>query len=209
MNELSSEVHRRIQVPPVEQSTTCESQLPLASREDLAETLNAFRPFLLSVARAELSDAMRRKVAPSDVVQETILKGIEVSPGFRGSTREELASWLRAILFKILANYHRAYSAKKRNLKLEVPADSQLACPPHESPSQSVLKDEKWDDFQRAIARLSNDYRESILLRHRDHLSFAEIGARLNKSEEAARKTWKRAVDQLKREMMRHDSKEA
>ena len=56
------------------------------------------------------------------------------------------------------------------------------------------------------MSQLPEDYREAILLRHRENLSFVEIGSRMLKSEDAARKTWTRAINQLQQELQRHES---
>jgi hypothetical protein len=40
-----------------------------------------------------------------------------------------------------------------------------------------------------------------IHLRHRDNQSFAEIGARLGKSADAAGKVWAKALERLQREL--------
>jgi RNA polymerase sigma-70 factor (ECF subfamily) len=52
-----------------------------------------------------------------------------------------------------------------------------------------------------AIERLPDDSRLVVLLRHKEHLSFTEIGERLGRSGDAARKLWERAVERLAQEM--------
>jgi RNA polymerase sigma-70 factor, ECF subfamily len=51
--------------------------------------------------------------------------------------------------------------------------------------------------LDRALEQLPEDYQTVIWLRHRDKLSFAEIGARTNRSADAARMCWTRAVKRL------------
>ena len=84
-------------------------------------------------------------------------------------------------------------------MALEVLADSGLAHPQQDSPSKVVVAREEQIILEQAMSLLSEESREAISLRHRDNLSFTEIGMRLGKSEDAARKTWARAVEQLKR----------
>jgi DNA-directed RNA polymerase specialized sigma24 family protein len=55
--------------------------------------------------------------------------------------------------------------------------------------------------LETAISRLSDEFREAILLRHRDNLTFAEIGLRLRTTEDAARQIWARAVQCLQQEL--------
>jgi RNA polymerase sigma factor (sigma-70 family) len=63
----------------------------------------------------------------------------------------------------------------------------------------------EWDVLNRALTALPELSRSAILLRHRDNLSFAQIGAVLGQSEAIARRTWARAVDKLQLELQRHD----
>jgi RNA polymerase sigma-70 factor (ECF subfamily) len=56
----------------------------------------------------------------------------------------------------------------------------------------------------RAIDRLPDDYRRVIEARSFDGLSFEEVGARLDRSAEAARRLWVRALDRLRAEMGDH-----
>jgi len=49
-------------------------------------------------ASTGMSAALREKAAPSDMVQETLLKAHRSFDPFRGRTEPELATWLRQIL---------------------------------------------------------------------------------------------------------------
>jgi RNA polymerase sigma-70 factor (ECF subfamily) len=171
------------------------------------------RPHLLELAKAELPVLMRPKVGVSDIVQETIIRGIELSSTFSGTTQQELFWWLRAILEKQLLNFRRRYFRKKRNPALEVLANSGHVNPKQQEPVQDIVSSEQRELLENAISQLPEDYRNSILLRHWEKLTFAEIGVVTQKTEEAARKTWKRAVGQLKKilikESFRHESDEA
>jgi RNA polymerase sigma-70 factor, ECF subfamily len=69
------------------------------------------------------------------------------------------------------------------------------------SPSGEALSREERELFNRAMERLPDSYRQAIELRHREDLSFEKLGERLNRSEEAARKLWTRAVRQLQQEL--------
>lgn len=171
---------------------------------EAGQRLEVFRPYLLKIAMAELSDAIQGKIGASDIVQETIIKGYENYTAFRGSTNEEFAGWLRTILLRIMSNWHKVYRAQKRDLSLEVPTDVQLVPPTQQSPSEVALTREQKLILDAAISRLPNHYRQAILLRHRENLTFSEIGIRIGNSEEAARKTWARAVEQLKQELQQH-----
>jgi len=169
--------------------------------EDPAQVLEEFRPYLLAIAMAELPEAIRSKIGASDIVQETIIKGFENHSQFRGTTREELACWLRAILFNLISNHQKAYRAQKRDMSLETPANDRQGISIQASPSQIALTQDEWARLESALLKLPVTYREVILMRHRENLSFPEIGCRIQKTEDAARKTWTRAIKQLKQEL--------
>ena len=65
---------------------------------ELGEVLQAYRPYLLGVAWQMLPQGLLGKVAPSDVVQETLLRGYREFPEFTGNDWAELVAWLRQIL---------------------------------------------------------------------------------------------------------------
>lgn len=180
---------------------------PAISSEEWARLLEEYRAYLQVIAVAELPEAIRGKIAASDIVQETILKGFENHNTFQGTTREELAKWLKAILVNQLANSLKAFRAKKRQLSREVSADSSLVCKQQLTPLSSIIAAERNGTVESAVSKLSDEYRESILLRHRDNLTFAEIGKRMGKSEDAARKMWARAVKLLQKELQHDESR--
>ncbi len=56
------------------------------SREALNRLLEVFRPYLLLAANQDLDPVLQGRVAPSDVVQETLLEAARDFPIFRGGT---------------------------------------------------------------------------------------------------------------------------
>jgi RNA polymerase sigma-70 factor (ECF subfamily) len=170
---------------------------------DIGQLLESFRPYLAAIAQAEFPSNLAGKLGVSDVVQDTIIKGLERFPQFQGSTREEFARWLRAILRNHLANVLENFSAQKRDIGRERRSQATLVDPWQSSPSGVALSREERERLETALASLPEDARHVILLRHRDDQSFAEIGAALQKSEEAARKIWVRAVATLQQALDR------
>ena len=55
-----------------------------------------------------------------------------------------------------------------------------------------------------ALARLPEDYREVIVLRHLEGLGFAEVGLRMERSEDSVKNLWVRALARLRR-TLEHD----
>ena len=69
------------------------------------------------------------------------------------------------------------------------------------SPSGQAMEHEQDQALQAALGRLPEDYRRVITLRYQEQLAFEEIGRLLQRSPDAARKLWARAVERLHEEL--------
>jgi RNA polymerase sigma-70 factor (ECF subfamily) len=176
-----------------------------ASRE-VGELLDICRQYLLLVANEELDVRLRAKLGASDVVQQTLLEAQLTFDHFSGDSEAALLGWLRKILKNNLADARRCYLiADKRCVTREqslheYQAGNRLAealVADASSPSSHLIREELVDVVQGAMGRLSADDREVLLLRHRDHLTFPQIGARMNRTSDAARMLWWRAFERL------------
>ncbi|HEX4069871.1 MAG TPA: sigma-70 family RNA polymerase sigma factor [Planctomycetaceae bacterium] len=181
------------------------------SRAALGRILELCRQYLLLVANRELEPELWAKGGASDLVQETFLEAQKDFASFQGTTRAEVLAWLRRILLNNVSNFRRRYvgSEKRqilRELSLDRPgmsSDGRFA-PALDTPSPSgrAAANEESRALDRALERLPADYREVILLRHEQALSFADVGRLMDRSEEAARKLWVRAVARLREELV-------
>ena len=176
-----------------------------AAREGAAEhvgrLLNTCRPYLLLIAEAEFPTDLHGKLGASDLVQETLVRGVEHFGTFQGHTQAELHGWLRKILLNHLANVWKAYGTEKRQVEREQLADSALADPHWLPPSGEAASREESQRLEAALARLPDEYQQVIRLRHQENLSFAQVGAAIGKSEDAAGKIWARALERLQKEL--------
>src|SRR5215470_7096098 len=90
----------------------------------LGRLLTLYRNYLTILATTQLDARLRRRVSPSDVVQEAMLGAYRDFPKFRGSSERELLAWLRQILINCL---HHAYDthvqAGRRDVRREVSLD--------------------------------------------------------------------------------------
>ncbi len=176
------------------------------SREALGQILEASRAYLLAIANGDLDPVLRGKGGASDLVQETFLQAQKDIGRFQGNSQEEFRAWLRSLLHHRLANFTRRYrQTLKRGGHPEralggagTPAQpGQGASSPVPSPSALLMARERAEAVRRSLERLPEDYRRVLHLRYQDELSFQEIGRVLNRSAEAARKLWWRALGQL------------
>ena len=180
------------------------------SIEALGQALEQFRRYLLRIAERELDPQLRAKGGASDLVQLTFLEAQRDFARFHGDSAPELRAWLRRLLVDNLANFERRYrGTAKRRVTREVALDPGSSSPSPESgayatgpsPSAEAMAHERAQTLQRALDQLPEDYRRVITLRHHEQHSFEEIGKLMERSPEAARKLWSRAVERLRQEL--------
>jgi len=176
------------------------------SCEALGQALESCRDYLLYVAAARLPPELGAKASASDVVQQTFLEAQRDLPRFHGESEEEWRAWLRRLLLNNLANFVRDYhGTAKREVGREVAleggsSDGAIREPasPSPTPSSEAVARETAEAVEAALAHLPEDYREVLRLRQQERLSFAEIGARMGRTDRAARMLWVRAVERLR-----------
>lgn len=187
-------------------------QARLGEVEARGALLEAHRQYLELLARLEIGQRLQRKVDTSDVVQETFLEAHRNFGNFRGSDETEFVAWLRAILAARIGHFVRHFAGtQRRDLRREQALDVDLD---HSSraierglmslqstPSQQVARREQGMLLAEALARLPDDYREVIVLRHLEELTFPEVAERMERSVDSVQKLWVRALSRLRQIM--------
>ena len=177
------------------------------SRDALGLALEACRHYLLRIAREELDSVLQAKASASDLVQETFLEAQRDFPKFVGKTEAELLAWLRQVLLHNVANLARHY---RGTAKRQVDREIRLTAEPNgvpdledsgPTPSALLQASERQQQVEKALERLQPDYREVIVLRNQARHSFEEVGRLMNRSADAARRLWSRAVERLQQEL--------
>jgi RNA polymerase sigma-70 factor (ECF subfamily) len=174
--------------------------------------LEAYRSYLTVLARVQLGRDLRSKFDPSDGVQETFMEAHRDFAHFQGQTEPELRAWLRRLLATSLADQARRYrSTRQRDLRLERQLATDLdrssqalergLRAPDSSPSARAGRREDAVRLAEALEHLPADYREVLLLRHFQGLSFPDIARRLNRTLDSVKKVWLRGLDQLRRDL--------
>jgi len=177
------------------------------SPEALGKLLEGCRRYLLQIANSELDSQMQTKLGASDIVQETFLEAQRAFDRFQGDSSAELRAWLRAILLNKVADSNRQFrGTAKREIgkELALSAKEQTApepIVPTPSPSNLLMREERATALTVALAQLPPHYRQVIIWRQVEDLSFEEIASRLGKSIDAVRKLWWRALQQLQDEL--------
>lgn len=140
-----------------------------------------FRQYLALLARAHLGPKQRAKVDPSDMVQQTLLDGHCKLGQFRGSTKAEMAAWLRRMLSCNIADAFRALRAQKRDVALERSLEAPLdeTCSRLEvwlvavqtSPSGRACRNEQLLRLAWPMGELPDAQRKAVELHHLHGLS--------------------------------------
>ena len=170
-----------------------------------------FRSYLLLLAKMQLDDRLRRKMDPSDVVQQTLFQAHRAMGDFRGSTEAEMAAWLRQNLARNLAHAVRDFGRDKRNINreryLEEAVNASSArleawlAAEQSSPSQKVQRNEQVLQLCDALYRLPDSQREAVGLHYWQDCTLAEIAEQMDRTPAAVAGLLKRGLRKL-RELM-------
>jgi RNA polymerase sigma-70 factor, ECF subfamily len=178
------------------------------SSSAIGSILEECRNYLLLIANRELGQSFQAKIGASDVVQETFLQAHGIFDRFVGTSRQELAAWLAQILeFKLAQTKRRFLHTEKRSARQEslafVPKDllRDVRRGDRLSPEDAAAQQDELAKFRHVLDRLPADYRLAIELRGLRQESFTELGRALNRTPDAARMLWARAMVRLRKEM--------
>jgi RNA polymerase sigma-70 factor (ECF subfamily) len=198
--------------PEADQFAALLSEARLGSRDALGQLLEAHRNHLVLLARIQLGRRLQGKVDASDLVQDVNVEAYRAFDRFAGDTRHTFLAWLRQILAGQLAHLVRRYcGTQARDVCLEQTLERELAdssqmldnalVDQRTPPDKAAMRREHGILLADALARLPPDYREAIIFRQLEGLSFADIATRLGRSVDSVQKLWVRALDRLRREM--------
>ena len=180
--------------------------------ERLGQLLENYRHYLHLLALLEIGRNLQAKFDTSDLVQDTLLEAHRNFSYFQGSNETQFVCWLRQIMAASLANLLRRYLGTQgrdvrleRQLAVQLDQSSRLLdrglIDPGSSPSQQASRREQAVLLADALARLPEDYREVIILRHLQGLSFAEVSSRMERSLDSVEKLWMRGLARLRQVM--------
>jgi RNA polymerase sigma-70 factor (ECF subfamily) len=191
-----------------QQSAPWEALLAAARSGDdeaLGQICQQLHEYLLSLA-GDLNVGLGAKLGASDIVQQTMLEAHRDFQTFSGSSEQEFRAWLRRLVEHNLLDAARRYRrTQRRDTSRELSLD-QLDRPMeiagHERTASSIVRRRETDDeLLAAIDHLPKRYRRIIELRHQHGWSYAAIAVELDMTETAARKTWSRAIESLRRKL--------
>ena len=198
---------------PSQSQTLSPEQLILDARTGneaaLGSLLELYRNYLRLLARVEIGRRLQGKLDASDLVQDTFTEAHRNFTLFRGKDEPQFVQWLRQILAARTANLVRHYfGTQGRNVRLEQELAAALdnsSCAlglqlagSQSSPSQAAARREQAVLLADALSRLPEDYRDAIVLRNLEGLTFPEVARRMGRSQDSVEKLWLRGLARLR-----------
>ena len=175
----------------------------------LADFLAAHRPQLMAFIERQLGSALRRKIEPDDVFQETSAEAVRALPAAELGDRDPF-SWLCQIAERRIIDLHRRFfGAKKRDAAREVSlgsssgSDTQpaglinLLVASLTTPSQAFSRNAREARLLEALDKLPEEQRTALRLRYIDDLPSKQIAERLGKTDAAVRVMLTRSLKKL------------
>ncbi len=156
------------------------------------ELFEPLRPRLLASIRTKLSPAIRQRIDPEDVLQDTYVRGLHSLSRFKWQGEESFSRWLQAIASHVALDVVR-YEGRRPALRLERDIQDDAA-----SPSRGLRRQERQERLMKALRTLSPDHQTVLELSRMEGQSIRKIADQMERSESAVKNLLLRATRQLK-----------
>jgi RNA polymerase sigma-70 factor, ECF subfamily len=182
----------------------------MESHAELGRLMEEHRPKLLRMLENRIDATLRRRIDPEDVLAEAFIKASARWEQYREVRPISEYPWLYQQTMDCLVAAWRRYDAAGRDAAREMP------WPEHSSaalgmglfgtgttPSRALQRAELAEKVRVALQMLKPHHREIILMRHFDDLPFKEAAEVLGVEKNAAEQRYVRALEKLKRELLK------
>jgi RNA polymerase sigma-70 factor (ECF subfamily) len=173
------------------------------------ETLLAeHRAYIRRVVDVRVEPALRARIDPSDIVQDTLVVASRRIQDFLERRPTSFRLWLRRHAMERLIDARRKHMRHKRDAMRDVPVNdaSSMAIAGEllgNRPSEHIMRHELIAQVRNALEALSEADREILMMRHGEQLSGIETAELLGISPDAASKRYGRAVARMVTELRR------
>ena len=174
----------------------------------LAQYIEANRWRLMAFIERQLGSALRRKVEPDDIFQETSADAVRALPEIDLEGRDPF-SWLCQTAERRIVDAHRRFfGAQKRDAAREVPLGQQrggtsnlglidMLVASMTTASQAFSRNAREARLADAVAKLPEEQRDAIRMRYVENLPSKQIAEALGKSDAAVRVMLTRSLKKL------------
>ena len=179
----------------------------LSARDGSPEAIDRlFRlvgPRLLSWIRLRMGRDLRSRMESTDLLNATMLRAFAAFDSLQAQNEDSLMAWFVRIARSELHDRREHHGAQRRDLRKEaaLSGDVDRIAADVQSQTGRLMQDQRMLALEEAIESLPEQQREVVILRQLEELSWAEIGARLNKKPDACRMLLARAMARLTLEM--------
>jgi RNA polymerase sigma-70 factor (ECF subfamily) len=158
--------------------------------EAFAALVEAYRPRLERQIEARMGAAVRSRLEPADVLQETIARALSSIGHLDPQGEDSIYRWLGSIAEHLIRN---AQKKKSPELLRVEPLDRESA-----SGGRRLRRQERFERLEGSLRGLPPDQRQALLLTRVDGLSLKDVAARMGRTPGAVQKLVARALLSLR-----------
>lgn len=173
--------------------------------------LERFRSYLSLLARMQLHPALRGKIDPSGVVQQTLLEAHQAIDQLRTWDEPHRMAWLRRALANNLTDEVRKLATAARDVGRECSLETELEqssarleawlASEESAPPEQAMRNEQLLYLAAALEHLPEDQRAAVELHHLRGLPLAEVADALDRSKGAVATLLFRGMTRLRKEL--------
>jgi RNA polymerase sigma-70 factor (ECF subfamily) len=173
-------------------------------RTALGDLLEQFRPYVRVLVQVAWHGGGTARQDSSDLIQDTMVVVQQAFPQFRGTSVPEFAGWLRTLTLRVIQQALRSHVATgKRSVCREeiLQTLDHLVAPTATGPEEEARRQEQAAAVALALDRLPADMQLVLHGRFFEGLSYADLSARLQRTEGTLRVLYTRALRRLREEL--------
>lgn len=173
-------------------------------REGFTDLYARVAPAVVVWSRLQVSDALRARLDPEDVLQETLARAWQHFDEF-DPARSSFRNWIFGIARNVLLEAFRKLSASR--VSSASPLTMTLGVVPDTATSitQQLARRESLSNFADRVRALPRDDQRLLLYRGLEERTHDEIGRLLNVSADAAAKRWQRLRTEMASDVANED----
>ena len=168
-------------------------------RQGETDRLAAFVPQLRARAHGLIGPKLNQFVAPSDLLQETLLIAVRNFAAVSGRPSRQVLAWLSQVM-----HYRLLRHLRKHRREMERTVKGLPGVEPHASSRAGISRlvlDELRGEILTAIDALPEPERAVTVALYKERVGTAEVAQRLGRTEGAVRAIHQRAVKRLRRNL--------